>query len=130
MSFNPIPIGWGLAGAGAAALLGAWGGYTVCDWQRDSADLKELRQATADIKTKSDDLLKAGRKLEESRATERPASTVRENTIREIYRDRPVAADCALAPAAGRVLDDAIVVANRRASGQPDGAVPADRVSP
>ncbi|MGF7152528.1 hypothetical protein [Novosphingobium gossypii] len=127
---NPIPIGWCLAGAGAAALLGAWGGYAVCDWRRDSADLAKLQAAVAQVEKETGRLKAAGDKLEESRAIERSASTVRESTIREIYRDRPAAADCALDPAAGRVLDDAIATANRRAAGEPDGAVSARRGPP
>ena len=119
-----LPVWVKIAAAGALFLTGALCGWTVQDWRRDSSALSDLKSSVSDVQEQTDRLKAAGDALEKSRDAERAASTVRESTIREIYHDNPVPADCALVPAAGSVLDDAIRTANARAAGEPSGAVP------
>jgi len=116
---NPIPIGWCLAGAGAAAILGAWGGWTVSDWRHDSAALVALNTATADAKAAAKNSRAQGDAYEKDKQNDQAQSTVRESRISTIYRDRLVPADCAVPDDAGSVLDNAIRAANARAAGQP-----------
>jgi hypothetical protein len=122
---NPIPIGWCLAGAGVAALLGAWGAWTISDWRHDSAALTALNTATADAKKAPKQSRAQGDAYEKDRQDDQVQSTVRESRISTIYRDRPVPADCAVPDDAGSVLDDAIRAANARAAGQPGSGLPA-----
>ncbi|MYL99559.1 hypothetical protein GR702_17485 [Novosphingobium sp. FGD1] len=116
---NPIPIGWCLAGAGAALALGAWGGWTANDWRHDSKALEALANATKAANDSAQHMREQGDRYERDRQDDQAQSTLRESTINTIYRDRPVPADCALPDAAGSVLDDAIAAANARRTGQP-----------
>lgn len=117
---------WAYA-AGAAALLaaGAWGGWTVRDWQRDSEVLAGLETATKEAKASATWMRSQGDAYEKDRQDDQTQSTVRESTINTIYRDHDVPADCAVPAAAGSVLDGAIAAANARAAGQSGGGLPA-----
>lgn len=120
-----IPTSW-LAGGGAALLaLGAWGGWTVSDWRHDSKALDALADATKAANDSATAMRAQGDLYEKDRQDDQVQSTVRESTINTIYRDHPVAADCAVPDAAGSVLDDAIGAANARRSGQSGGGLPA-----
>lgn len=121
---NPIPIGWCLAGAGAAALLGAWGGWTVSDWRHDSKAYAALADATKAANESAAYMRAQGDAYEKDRQDDQHQSTVRESTISTIYRDHPVPADCAVPADAGSVLDEAIAGANARRAGQPAGGLP------
>lgn len=123
---NPIPFSWCLAGAGAAAILGAWGGWTANDWRHDSKALEAMADATKSANDAARHMRDQGDKFEESRSNEQASSTVRESTINTIYRDRPVPADCVVPDDVGSVLDDAIATANARRAGQPGSGLPAD----
>lgn len=125
-----VPAWVKIIAAGLVCILCFACGWVVNDWRHDSTSLDELREATAEVNKQSTKLLAAGERLENSRATEKTASTVREHTIREIYRDRPINVDCALDAAAGRVLDEGIAAANARAAGEPAGVVRTDRGTP
>lgn len=119
-----IGIPW-LAGGGAALLaLGAWGGWTVSDWRHDSKALDALAEATKATNEAAEHMRAQGDLYEKDRQDDQVQSTVRESTINTIYRDHPVAADCAVPDAAGSVLDDAIGAANARRAGQSGGGLP------
>ena len=123
---NPIPIGWCLTGAGAAALLGAWGGWTVNDWRHDSEALAAVETAAKKLDAARATVGRAATAYEQEKPIAAAQSSVRESAIREIYKDRPVPADCAMPDAARSVLDNAVDAANARASGQPAAALSAD----
>jgi hypothetical protein len=122
---NPIPITWCLAVAGATALLGAWGGWTVSDWRHDSKALKAVETAAKKLDAARAAVDRAATAYEQEKPIAAAQSSVRESTIREIYKDRPVPADCAVPDAARSVLDNAVDAANARAAGQPAPALPA-----
>lgn len=121
---NPIPIGWCLAGAGVAVLLGAAGGWTVRDWKRDSEVLASMETAVKSLDQARGTVDRAATAYEQEKQSESVQSMVRESTIREIYKDRPVSVDCAAPDALVGVLGDAVTSANSRASGEPASAVP------
>ncbi|AIT81584.1 hypothetical protein [Novosphingobium pentaromativorans] len=122
---NPIPISWCLGGAAAAALVGAWGGWTVRDWKRDSEVLAGIEKATELVNEQLATIDAAAQAYEQEREDARVQTNVRESTIREIYRDRPVPADCAVGDDVRGVLNDAVRSANARAAGEPAPGVSA-----
>ncbi|MCJ2189165.1 hypothetical protein [Novosphingobium beihaiensis] len=121
---NPIPIGWCLGGALAAAVAGGLAGWTVRDWKRDSEVLAEFQSAAKDLKQARETVDHAATAYEQERDDDRARTAVRESTIREIYHDRTVPADCAVPAAAVRVLDQAVDAANARTAGQPAPGLP------
>lgn len=125
-----VPLWAKIAGAVGLLAVGGWTGYTINDAFRDSDDLAKLQASVEKMGKETDRLKTAGDKLEESRAAERPAQIERTHTVREIYKDNPVPADCVPDPRAVRVLDDAIGRANARVTGQPQVAVPGDKPAP
>lgn len=117
-----LPL-WAYAGAGAL-LTGTLAGWTIRDWKADSdtlkAEEKAFKQYTALTEALADQSLSYEVLAQSIRASER---TDRE-TIREIYRNVEVPADCAVPDAAVSLLDNAIRDANAAASGQPRSAMP------
>ncbi|MES2497132.1 MAG: hypothetical protein V4618_13545 [Pseudomonadota bacterium] len=119
----PLPL---LAGGAAIALAaGFLGGWTVRDWKADAAQTqafdtllstKDRMQGKVDAKADQFETLRQS--IEPQRAEVR-------NTIREVYRDVPVPADCALRPDALRVLENARQRANASTAGQSDEPMPA-----
>ncbi|WP_232494907.1 hypothetical protein [Novosphingobium kaempferiae] len=94
------------------------------DWQRDSEVLASLKTATKNLDAARDVVDRAAGAYEQEKQNASVQSTVRESTIREIYKDRPVSVDCAAPDALVGVLGDAVAAANARASGEPAAAVP------
>jgi hypothetical protein len=129
---NPIPLTWCLAGAGVALLLGGLGGWTVCDWRHDSKTVAAVAKAAKDLDQARGTIDRAATAYEQEKPVADAQSTVRESTIREIYKDRPVNVDCAAPAAAVGLLNDAIAAANARATGQPGATVrtPASTAAP
>lgn len=127
---NPIPFTWCLAGAGATFVLGGLAGWTIRDWKRDSEVLAEVTKAAKNLDKASAEVAKAAGAYEQEKADAVTNTTLRESTIREVYRNVPVDADCAAPDAAARVLNDAVAAANARASGQPATAVPGPASTP
>lgn len=121
---NPIPLSWCLTGAGATLVLGALGGWTVRDWKRDSEVLAGMETAAKNLDAARKTVDTAATAYEQEKPDAVAQSTVRESTIREIYKDRPVSVDCAAPDAVRGVLGDAITAANSRATGQPTAVVP------
>jgi hypothetical protein len=114
---------WAYAAAGAL-ITGTLAGWTVRDWKADSevlkAEGKAFKQYTALTEALADQSLALEYTVQSIRASER---TDRE-TIREIYRNVEVPADCAVPNAAVSLLDNAIRDANAAATGKPVSALP------
>ncbi len=118
------PWVYGAAGLAAVA-VGFFGGWTVRDWKRDSEVLQGFEKATEDLNKARETVDLAAGAYEQEKADAVTNTTLRENTIREIYRDAPpVDVDCAVPADAVGVLNDAVGSANARASGKPAPAVP------
>lgn len=119
----PLPM---LAGGAALAIAaGFLGGWTVRDWKADATQTKafDVLIATNDrmqgkVDARAADFEALRQSIEPQRAEVR-------NTIKEIYRDVPVPADCALRPDALSVLENARLRANAAATGEPVEPVPA-----
>jgi hypothetical protein len=117
------PWVYGAVGLTLAA-VGFGAGWTVRDWKRDSEVLEGFEQATKDLNTARETVDLAAGAYEQEKADAVTNTTIRENSIREIFRTAPpVDVDCAAPDAAVGVLNDAISAANARASGQPAPAV-------
>ncbi len=120
-----IPLWVKLAAGAGLLMLGAWGGWTVRDWKRDSEVLQGFEDATKALDKSRETVDLAAGAYEQEKADAVTNTTIRENNIREIYRDAPpVSADCVVPPAAVGVLNDAVSAANTRASGEPAAAMP------
>ena len=113
----------GYIGAGAL-VAGLLGGWTVRDWKADSDEAKAKDAAFTQYRALSDAL------ADQSLAYEVLAQSLRADerrdreTIREIYRDKIVPAECAVPDAAVSVLSEAVTRANSAASGEPISALP------
>ena len=116
-----MPV-WLYAGAGSL-LVGALAGWTVRDWKADSDALADTeadwKQYAAFAETLADQSLLLEYTQQELRNGERRDR----ETIREIYRNVQVSADCAVPDAAVSLLDNAIGRANAAAAGEPSGKV-------
>ena len=114
---------WAYAGGGAL-LVGALAGWTVRDWKADcdllEAENKHHEQFVADAKALAEQSLAYEALVQSIRASER---TDRE-TIREIYRDKVVPAECAVPADAVSLLDNAVLDANAATTGQSRSPVP------
>ena len=130
LAVNPIPISWCAIGGATLLVIGAMGGWTVRDWKRDSEVLAGLEEAAEMVDQQRAAIDRAAGAYELERENARTQTNVRESTIREIYRDRPVPADCAVGDDVRGVLDDAVRSANVRAAGEPTAGLPAAAEAP
>lgn len=110
--------------AGGALLVGVLGGWTVRDWKADADQLKAVERANKAEKAAIAAVYKPSSEYEKVLADLRPREIETRNTIREVYRNVEVPADCAVPAAGVGLLDDARKRANAAASGQPVAAVP------
>lgn len=115
------PIAYAAIGA---LLLGTFAGWTVRDWKADADALSAVLKAEELEDEMQGRVDAAVAKYEELRSAQEPQKIQTRNTIREIYRDRPIPADCAVPANATSVLQQAINRANAAASGVPLSAVP------
>lgn len=117
-------------GGSAALLVGIGAGWTLRDWKADADQLAALEKA----QKREDEARKQAEgqatDYEEGRSDEQARTIERQTELRTIYRDIPVAADCAVPPAAVGVLQSARARANARASGEPVGTLPTDSGNP
>lgn len=107
----------------AVAVAGFAGGWAVRDWKADAEALKAVERLIAEkdrMQTKVD---AASAKYEKMRADLEPGKIETRNTIREIYRDVEVPAECAAAPDVVGVLETARGRANAAATGQSGAAL-------
>lgn len=106
-----------------ALLLGIGAGWSVRDWKADADALRAVKAANDAQKAAIAAVGKPSERFENTVTQLRPLEIETRNTIREVYRNVEVPADCAV-PAAGiRLLDDARVNANAAAAGEPLAAV-------
>ena len=112
---NP-PVVYGAIGA---LLLGIAGGWTVRDWKADS---DALAATDAARKAQERAIAAANRPAERFEtvvAELKPLEIETRNTIREVYRNVEIPADCAVPAAGVSLLDAARVNANTAAAGEP-----------
>lgn len=121
----PIPPQFLALGAALTLIGGFAAGWTVRDWKRDAEVLAGIKKATELVDQQRGVIDKAAQVYEQEKQDAGAQNVVRENTIREIYRDRKVPVDCAVPDAAAGVLDSAIAAANARAAGKPAPGLPA-----
>lgn len=118
-------------GVGGAALLavGTAGGWTARDWKADSDTLagKVAADKARDAAVKL--AYDASASFEGERATIHVEAAQARSTVKEVYREIKVPADCVVDPAGVRLLDQAIATP-RAASREPSAAVPADPGAP
>lgn len=112
----------GYIGAGAL-LAGFLGGWTVRDWKADSDALEAEEKAQAEYVAVVQALADQSLAYETIAQSLRTAERRDRETIREVYRNVQVPANCAADPAAVRVLSEAVTRANAAASGQSGGEV-------
>ena len=116
-----IPL-WAYAAAGSL-LTGTLAGWTVRDWKADSDALEAENKAHAQFVAMSQALADQSLQLEYTQQELRNGERRDRETIREIYRDKVVSADCAVPDAAVSLLDNAVGRANAAAAGKPSGEV-------
>lgn len=108
----------------AAVIAGFASGWAVRDWKADADQLKTIRQAEImreKMQAKTDNL---AAKYEQWRADLEPGRIESRNTIREIYRDVEVPAECAAPAGVIGLLNSATDKANAASSGEFGSAVP------
>lgn len=105
--------------AGGALLIGALGGWTVRDWKADSDQLAAVERANKAEKAAIAAVHQPSSDYEKVLSDLRPREIETRNTIREVYRDVEVPADCAVPTAGYGLLNDARLRANAAASGEP-----------
>lgn len=106
-----------------ALLLGVATGWTVRDWKADSDAL-----AAADAARKAQEralaaVNKPAEHFETVVAELKPLEIETRNTIREVYRNVEVPADCAVPAAGVSLLEAARLNANAAAAGEPFASV-------
>lgn len=119
-----------LIGGGVVALLLGFGaGWQVQGWRCDSkvADIQASLQAQKDAL--QDALNDNAATFEQTRADNNAAVVRDRETIRTIYRDIKIPADCALPADAVRLLDQARLRANSYAPGEPSQPMPTDKAA-
>lgn len=116
---NPMVL---YAGAGAL-LIGLATGWSVRDWKADADALRAVEAANKAQKAAVAAVDTSSAQFETVVAKLQPLEIETRNTIREVYRNVEVPADCAVPAAGVRLLDDARLNANAAASGQSLAAV-------
>lgn len=111
---NPIM----LYTAGGSVLLGLALGWTVRDWKADSDALDAVKASHKAQVELLDVVAEPSADLENTIANLRTTETETRNTIKEVYRNVEVPANCAVPADAVRVLVDAVRDANAAAAGE------------
>lgn len=111
---NPIM----LYTAGGSVLLGLALGWTVRDWKADSDALDAVEASHKAQIELLDVVAEPSADLENTIANLRTTETETRNTIKEVYRNVEVPANCAVPADAVRVLVDAVRDANAAAAGE------------
>lgn len=114
----------GLYAAVAALILGLFAGWSIRDWKADSDTLAAVERGQKQEDAANRIVDAASAKFEQFQAIEAPAAIQRRDTIREIYRDIKIPAECAVPPELIRLLADARQRANAATTGQPSTTVP------
>ena len=117
---------WVLAGAaGVCILTGLAGGWTLRDWKADSDELAALQKAEATRDDLQKKLFAQATSFEAWRDKLEVNKVENRNTIREVFRNVPVRADCAAPVAAYGLLAAQVTAANAATTGKLDLPVPA-----
>ena len=109
---------------GGALLAGALAGWTVRDWKADSDEAEAERKAFTQYTAMTEALADASLSYEVLAQNIRTSERKDRETIREIYRDKIIPAECAVPADAVSLLDNAIRDANTAATGKPGRALP------
>jgi hypothetical protein len=117
-----IPI-WAYAAVGSL-LAGTLAGWTVRDWKADSDALAASQRAQRQYEAKVIELADASLRYEALAQSLRTDERRDRETIREIYREKTLPAECAAPASAVSLLNNAVDRANAAASGKPVSAVP------
>lgn len=104
--------------AGGSVLLGLALGWTVRDWKADSDALDAVEASHKAQIELLDVVAEPSADLENTIANLRTTETETRNTIKEVYRNVEVPANCAVPADAVRVLVDAVRDANAAAAGE------------
>jgi hypothetical protein len=117
---------WAYAAIAAVALVAAFSaGWRIESLRWTAHEAKALSEAQKRFEAQLAKQNKEATTYERDRDTARQQNDARQQSIRTIYRDRPVPSDCAAPPDVRGLLDNAVREANARASGQPGASVPA-----
>jgi hypothetical protein len=108
---------------GGALLLGVLGGWTVRDWKADADQLEAEKKAFTQYTALTEALADASLSYETLAQGIRASERRDRETIREIYRDKVVPAECAAPAGAVSLLTEAIRDANAAAAGKPVSTV-------
>lgn len=110
---------WVLAGAaGVCILTGLAGGWTLRDWKADSDELAALQKAEQTRDELQKKLYAQATSFEVWRDKLEVDKVENRNTIREVFRNVPVRADCAAPVAAYSMLAAQVSAANAAAAGK------------
>lgn len=110
---------WVLAGAaGVCILTGLAGGWTLRDWKADSDELAALQKAERTRDDLQKKLYAQATSFEVWRDKLEVNKVENRNTIREVFRNVPVRADCAAPVAAYSMLAAQVSAANAAAAGK------------
>lgn len=112
-----MPI-WLYAGGGAL-LVGVIGGWTVRDWKADSDALKAETKVFEQYAAMTEALAGQSLALEYTTQSLQAGERRDRETIREVYRNVQVDADCAVPADAVSVLDNAVARTNAATAGEP-----------
>lgn len=107
----------------ALAALWAWGEHREAQGRMEGRAKCEAK-ARAIYQKQAEELAAASLRYEHLAQSLRTAERADRETIREVFRNVPVPANCAAPAAAVSVLDAAVKRANSAASGQSRGEVP------
>ena len=108
-----------LYGTAAALALGLVTGWTVRDWKADSEALAAAHDAQQAQQRALAAVNKPAEHFETVVADIKPLEIETRNTIREVYRNVEVPADCTVPAAGVSVLEAARKHANAAAAGEP-----------
>jgi len=118
---------WLVYGIGIALvlglLIGVGAGWSVRDWKADADQLRQAEAARKAEKAASIAVLQPSVQFEKILSDLRPAQIETRNTIREVYRNVQVPAECAVPLAGVGVLEAARQRANTAATGEPSAEV-------
>lgn len=104
--------------AGGSILVGLALGWTVRDWKADSDALDAVKDSHKAQLELIEAVAEPSADLENTLSTLRTTETETRNTIKEVYRNVEVPANCAVPANAVGVLVDAIRDANAAATGE------------
>jgi len=113
-----------------AAVVGFAGGWTVRDWRCDAAAAAAMAKQAAAKEAADAAVAEEAFAYEDIRADVAEAATIERNTVREIYREFEVPADCAVLPAGRSLLEAARARVDAAAGGEFGAELPVSPANP